>query len=529
MGKQSITIKRINNKDYYYLQYREGEKVINRSLSFDEATNMAIGFAHENLLDYSFNTKVSYGMDLYNVVSTIENYRKRFEYEKLNSFLKDDTYGKVFILYGIRRTGKTTMTYQAIRDLSFNDFINAAYIRVTNTNTFEEVDKDINFLVKFGFKYIFIDEITQLEDFISSSSILSDIYGFQAKIVLSGTDSLGFLFATNNELYDRAIMLHTTFIPYKEFNYLLENSSIDQYIEYGGTLSKDGADYNKKVFDGKYQYNEYTNTAIAKNIEHSLRVYQNGNHFSSLKALYEKGELVNVINRLIEDVNHEFAVKTIERDFKSHDYGSLKELLRKEKNTDDVRYALDTANSEQIVSLLMNALEILNKKEREIPISEEAIKEIEEYLYLLDVLKDINYVNIATNYLEKRKVFVEPGLRYAQGTELLEILMNDEEVSKLPREIKTIIKEKLISDIKGRLLEEIVQYHTSINNICFKAIFPVGEYDMVVVNDDEKYIDLYEIKYSTTIDKRQYIKLLDKEDNERIERLYYPIRNRYVL
>ena len=35
------------------------------------------------------------------------------------------------------------------------------------------------------------------------------------KIVLSGTDSLGFWLAMDEELYDRAKSIHTTFIPYR--------------------------------------------------------------------------------------------------------------------------------------------------------------------------------------------------------------------------------------------------------------------------------------------------------------------------
>ena len=38
---------------------------------------------------------------------------------------------------------------------------------------------------------------------------------------------------------------------------------------------------------------EYIDTAIAKNIEHSLKMYQYGGHFRQLLDLYERGELTN--------------------------------------------------------------------------------------------------------------------------------------------------------------------------------------------------------------------------------------------
>jgi len=55
-------------------------------------------------------------------------------------------------------------------------------------------------------------------------------------IVLSGTDSLGFWLASGNELYDRVRMIHTTFIPYREYSRLLGIDSIDEYIRCGGVL-----------------------------------------------------------------------------------------------------------------------------------------------------------------------------------------------------------------------------------------------------------------------------------------------------
>lgn len=47
---------------------------------------------------------------------------------------------------------------------------------------------------------IFIDEITQISSFIAVSSVLGDAYAARGiKLVLSGTDSLGFILAESNE------------------------------------------------------------------------------------------------------------------------------------------------------------------------------------------------------------------------------------------------------------------------------------------------------------------------------------------
>lgn len=67
-------------------------------------------------------------------------------------------------------------------------------------------------------RYVFIDEVTLMEDFIDSAALFSDVFATMGmKIVLSGTDSLGFWLAMDEELYDRAKSIHTTFIPYREY------------------------------------------------------------------------------------------------------------------------------------------------------------------------------------------------------------------------------------------------------------------------------------------------------------------------
>lgn len=68
-----------------------------------------------------------------------------------------------------------------------------------------------------------------MEDFIEGAALFSDVFAASGmKIVLSGTDSLGFLFTEDEQLYDRCILLHTTWIPYREFEAVLGISGIDE-------------------------------------------------------------------------------------------------------------------------------------------------------------------------------------------------------------------------------------------------------------------------------------------------------------
>ena len=131
------------------------------------------------------------------------------------------------------------------------------------------MNRDLRKLEKKGCRYVFLDEVTLMEDFIDGAAVFSDVFAASGmKVILSGTDSLGFLFTEDEQLYDRCIMLHTTFIPYKEFEYVLGIKGIDEYIRYGGTMSMSGVNYNEdSPFANSENAREYVDTAIAhKNV-----------------------------------------------------------------------------------------------------------------------------------------------------------------------------------------------------------------------------------------------------------------------
>ena len=104
----------------------------------------------------------------------------------------------------------------------------------------------------------------------------------------------------------------------QEYSRLLGIDSIDEYIRYGGTLRAgelafDDEDVNAQ--DASFRDDEstrrYIDTAICKNIQHSLACYESGGHFRHLYSLYEAGELTSAINRIIEDMNHRFLISVL--------------------------------------------------------------------------------------------------------------------------------------------------------------------------------------------------------------------------
>jgi len=451
--------------------------------------------------------------DLVEFVKPIKELKKRSCISKLQDFLDHEPSGKVFILYGLRRTGKTTLMKQAILSLSEHALDKTAFIQLETGDTLAEVNSTLRALLKKNYKYVFIDEVTLAEDYIEGAALLSDIYAASGmKIVLSGTDSLGFVFSESEELYDRCIMLHTTYIPYGEFERVLGITGIDEYIRYGGTMSLGGTHYNaESTFKTKKSTDEYIDSAIARNIQHSLKYYQYGSHFRALAELYDKNELTSVINRVVEDINHRFTIDVLTADFKSHDLGISRKNLRKDRdNPTDV---LDNIDIDTFTTGLKIALDILNKDEQTVVIDDAHRTEIKEYLDLLDLTVDILIETIPiSNEKSYRTVIAQPGLRYAQAAALVNQLLRDKSFQDISAEDRKRILERILNEIRGRMMEDIVVMETMRANPdkeVFRLQFAVGEFDMVVVDPESVSCEIYEIKHSSKVASEQSKNLVD--------------------
>ena len=437
----NITVKNIKGKDYYYHRIINNKKRTETYIPFDQVEELRTQIDKRKALEAElkelqrhlphsakeapissgeFNSLVRIGKALRAQIASVRKYKERECISILRNYIFGELTEKVFILYGLRRTGKTTMVKQILSELSDAEFNKAAFIQAKKGDTLSDINSDLRLLEERGFKYVFIDEVTLIEDFIEGAALFSDIYASSGmKIVLTGTDSLGFVFTQDDQLYDRAITLHTTFIPYREFENVLGIHGIDEYIKYGGTMSISGVNYNKEsTFANAKKSNEYINTAIANNIQHSLKYYQDGGHFRQLYDLYQKGELTNVINRVVENINHSFTTEVIEKAFKSSDISiTARNLLRDREHPIDIKEHLNL----DIVTLgIMQALEILNKEEQTIDIEESHMAQIKEYLTLLDLVAEVDLVSLPnTGNSNKQTIITQPGMRYSQAEEII--------------------------------------------------------------------------------------------------------------
>lgn len=549
-----ISNKKINGKMQQYLQWTENGKKKSQYLDSKSAEELKpliekrrklraevkslkkkLSSAEEPALvsdEYPIRN-ILLSEDLYAFVEKIKGFHKRNCISKLEDYLNNENYGKVFILYGLRRTGKTTLMRQAILSMSKDSLKRIAFIQLEQGDSLSDINIALKMLRKRGIKYVFIDEVTIAEDFIEGAALLSDIYAASGmKIVLSGTDSLGFVFSESEELFDRCIMLHTTYIPYKEFERVLGVSGIDEYIRYGGTMSLGGSHYNEvSTFRTKDSTDEYIDSAIARNIQHSLKFYQEGNHFRALAELYESNELKSAINRVVEDINHRFTIEVLTRDFKSHDLGISRRNLRKDRdNPTDI---LDDVDIDSITEELKNALEILNEEEQTVRITDAHRIEIKEYLDLLDLTVDILTETIPVNNNKSyRTAIAQPGLRYSQAVALVYQLLRDEAFQSISAEERHNILERILNEIKGRMMEDIVILETmkaNPNKEVFRLQFAVGEFDMVIADPESISCEIYEIKHSDKIVPEQYKNLIDDNKVEATEFRYGKVTKRTVI
>lgn len=529
-----VSKKNVHGKVYYYHRITQNGKRMEKYVKAEDVDELKSNIEKRKKLEkelkklkqympkeknLDFKTKVIVGNRLKSLVSITRNYKKRECIQMLRDYIFKDIDDKVFILYGLRRTGKTTLIRQIILELSESDFNKAAFIQVTSKDSLSNIDEDLRLLEKNGYKYVFLDEMTLMEDFIEGSALFSDIYASSGmKIVLSGTDSLGFAFSKEEQLYDRCIMLHTTFIPYREFENVLGIYGIDEYIRYGGTMSLGGINYNASTpFSNIKDTEEYINTSIAKNIQHSLKMYQYGGHFRQFLDLYEKGELTNVINRVVEDMNHRFTKSVVERITANNLLGDR----------------VDSLNLDKVTLGIKNMLDILNKEEQSVDISDVHMTQIKEYLSILDLIKEIDLEYLPeVNQKSKIIVVTQPGLRYAQAEAIVENLLLDEKFQELDIQKRTRILERLLSEIRGKMMEDIVLLETKLakkDKHVFKLQFPIGEFDMVVQDPKTLSCEIYEIKYSKERACEQYRHINDEEKCAMTTHRYGNITGRYVI
>lgn len=112
----------------------------------------------------SFKTNVVTGPALLALSENVRGWQKRDCYQGLTDYLYGPANDRVCLLFGLRRTGKTTLLRQAVLDMPPEDAARTAYIKVTMQDTIADLNWDMMQLHSLGFRYVLLDD-TSIQSF----------------------------------------------------------------------------------------------------------------------------------------------------------------------------------------------------------------------------------------------------------------------------------------------------------------------------------------------------------------------------
>ena len=132
----SITKKNVRGKEYFYHRWTENKKRREKYIPADELENFCDQIERRKALEQelktlkkqppkaksanlsAFTTNVRTGEALRSFASPVRAYRKRECFRQLHDYIYGGQQDKVLILYGLRRTGKTTMIRQIFAEMN---------------------------------------------------------------------------------------------------------------------------------------------------------------------------------------------------------------------------------------------------------------------------------------------------------------------------------------------------------------------------------------------------------------------------
>ena len=191
-----ISKKNIHNKTRYYRQWTENGKIRSQYIKEAELEMIQDQIARRKELQQrlkelegenpegkrqgtprkrstsrpkaSFQMNVITGEGLRAMTDNICAEEKRSDFGKLMDYLNGEEDDRVCLVMGLRRTGKTTMIRQAILEMVSEDR-QVAYIKATAADTMPVLSSDLRQLYQNGYRHVFIDEVTLMDDFIDSA------------------------------------------------------------------------------------------------------------------------------------------------------------------------------------------------------------------------------------------------------------------------------------------------------------------------------------------------------------------------
>lgn len=481
-------------------------------------------------------------------ISKLDTFEKKRDcYTEIKDFINSHkgTKGQICALYGLRRTGKTVLMTQVAKELEqsghkclylvcSDEYDNIRKDRENNLKHIPQIKELYEILDKAiaqNYEYVFIDELTFIKDFVGQGNVISNYYANQGlNIIATGTDSLCFNLVAQDDMLDRIKMIRTSYVPYEEYNRLL-GKDIDEYIKYGGTLAEESP------YKDNSSTIRYTNSAIVKNIIHSIRSSEHNNP-RAITLLYSEEDIASTINRCINQMNQAFLVSAINRNSGIYESHPLHLGLSNAKNFPYAEY-IDVLSVDGQVK---ESLSILNKDEMSVELRQTDIDVIRDALKELDLVLTIPaYLSIkesSTVQDQDSYILSQAGMIYCHATELLKILTKEENWEKLEKcgaENKDLFVRRIDRQVKGDILENLILYDTykALNSSYIVTKLRQKrtgkEIDLVVSDRITKDTYLFEVKYADYVDEYHQKNLSDIQFMEYIQENFGHIQGRHIL
>lgn len=456
---------------------------------------------------------------------------KRFCYKQLMGFLLNK--GKdICALYGIRRTGKTVLMLQAIRDLMSVYHISEqkiAYITIGENTVWDDkkLVSEIDKLTENGVCYVFVDEISYLDMNLGENSLnlLADrLAKCGIKIVIAGTFSYAIRLLEKEVLFDRMQKIDTSYFSYKEAHDVFEQN-LDTFIKYGGIINFDE--------DGKQMSpSDYMETAIVNNIVQSIfksdkkydllltipETIKSGKTDKELRAVVANLVRITLDNYLKVLVVGKLANKEI---YRFSDIGKLAAVIRQRSEQECVENEdLDIVNLDTMSYYRLLAEYLGDSKQ----MSEDTFREI------LKILEDIQLKQDISLDDGRVSVFIPNYLRYGLCDEIMKVIGD-----KIQEETGKRYRADLAGEIlMGTIQEAICYLDLKVENRrdfdMYRTADGSCEIDLIIRNRKEGWMDLYEMKHSSQMTGEQVKHLINREFVREIEQEFgCKTRNYYVL
>jgi predicted AAA+ superfamily ATPase len=487
-------------------------------------------------------------------------FRKRFMFNRLYQLASSRNVcdKSIIAIVGARRTGKTVLLMQLIKELLDNKVYteeNIEYytyeLKKLRNRQLENTRDTVAELTQFitqrkqnnpSLRVLVIDEISMCYDFCIAGGTLANYCGTNGiKLIVSGTYSSVIRESISDTCMDRVSLIDSTYISYSEYSYLNDLSTltvedkkvaVNLYLTKGSTLG------------GSLNAEEYLTSTVATNVAISLLTLDEIHSLQSinLEDINQVNEVIEVILKYYKYLSTSMTLTELYRAIRTDELSKSLSNLRTKLSKLKKREIFNDAIKEQFsgFQLLFNdckyvyqdleliraideALSRLNLVCGEYEITDEADAVIQNLTLLhsfkmdtVQALMNSTILNTTTGLNPQDLAILKENIRQTTlGVTLEEVIViNTLDTLRL----EEVLEEQQFSDgytikVKRRISPDLykLRFFSKVAR-CYKEI------DMITV--DGFNINLYEIKHSTEMNVNQYKWLEDSEVEELLKNYF---------